>query len=296
MDDIIKIEKVVKVFGEGPSQVQALRGLNLDVRRGEFIAVMGPSGSGKTSLLNIVGGIDKPTAGTVNVDGQFLSEMNEKELDAYRLHTIGFVFQSFNLVSSLTALENIKLPILAAEQKNDYATDRAFELLDLVSLKTHAQHKPNQMSGGEQQRIAIAAALANDPSIILADEPTGNIDSKNARDIIKYFRKVVNEFGKTVVIVTHDDSIARSADWICVIHDGIIQSKVKPANLEHTDADISDYFRRRLEQIDGEMRSLESRFRSKMIDGASYAEARAELQATKSILKKELERLGHIEH
>jgi len=294
MDTIISLERIVKVYGSGPSQVQALCGLNLEVERGEFIAVMGPSGSGKTTLLNIIGGMDKPTAGTVNVNEQFLSEMSETELDAYRLLTMGFVFQSFNLVPSLTALENIKLPILAAGQNNDYAMERSIELLELVALKSHANHRPDQMSGGEQQRIAITAALANDPSIILADEPTGNIDSKNAKEITQYFRKIVDEYGKTVIVATHDDMVARSADWICVINDGLIQSRIRPADLEQSYIGISEFFRRRLEQIDGEMRSLESRLRSDMLDGATYADARTELLTAKSILTKELERLGHM--
>ncbi len=291
---MINLRNLVKVWGYGSTQVNALRGLNLVVEEGEFISIMGPSGSGKTTLLNIISGVEKPTAGTVQINDKYLAEMSSEELDNYRLTTIGYIFQSYNLIPSLNVLDNIQLPILAANKESSFAIERANELLELVNLKNRATHHPHELSGGEQQRIAIAVALANKPKIILADEPTGNIDSIAAAHLMKYFRSIVDEFKITLILVTHDDSVARTADWIFLIKDGQIQSRVEPTSVELHEVDCSSYLEHRVEETKGEIRALDSRIGSGSIDGASYADARATLLERLRVLESELMKLGKL--
>ncbi|MEM1585605.1 MAG: ATP-binding cassette domain-containing protein [Candidatus Korarchaeota archaeon] len=225
-EDLIKIYKIGKV------EVVALRGLNLRVDRGEFRAIVGPSGSGKTTLLNIIGGITKPTAGRVYVDDVDITNLPEKNLVAYRRKKVGFVFQFFNLVPTLTALENVELPMVLAGIPREQRRNRAIELLKIVGLEGRMHHKPSELSGGEQQRVAIAAALANDPPLILADEPTGELDSVTGLQIAELFKKLHTELNKTVIIVTHDASIAKLADRISRIADGIIVETFIPAEIK----------------------------------------------------------------
>ncbi|MEM4534052.1 MAG: ATP-binding cassette domain-containing protein [Candidatus Korarchaeota archaeon] len=225
-EDLIKIYKIGKV------EVVALRGLNLRVDRGEFRAIVGPSGSGKTTLLNIIGGITKPTAGRVYVDDVDITNLPEKNLVAYRRKKVGFVFQFFNLVPTLTALENVELPMVLAGIPREQRRNRAIELLKVVGLEGRMHHKPSELSGGEQQRVAIAAALANDPPLILADEPTGELDSVTGLQIAELFKKLHTELNKTVIIVTHDASIAKLADRISRIADGIIVETFIPAEIK----------------------------------------------------------------
>ena len=293
---MINLKDLVKVWGSGSTQVNALRGLNLVVEEGEFISIMGPSGSGKTTLLNIISGVEQPTAGTAQINGKYLTEMSSEELDAYRLTTIGYIFQSYNLIPSLNALDNIQLPILAANKESSFAKERAYELLEIVNLKDRATHRPHELSGGEQQRIAIAVALANEPKIILADEPTGNIDSVAASGLMEYMRSIVDEFKITMILVTHDDSVARRADWIYLIQDGQIHSRVEPTASDIHTADCSSYLENRVEEIKGELRALESRIGSGTIDGASYADARATLLEAQRVLQNELMKLGKLSH
>lgn len=218
----IVVKDLMRVFKTGKSEVIALRGLNLNVRDGELVAVMGPSGCGKTTLLNLIGGLDRPTAGSIVVDGENIVNMADPELVRYRREDVGFVFQFFNLVPSLTAYENIELPMRLAGKSGSGRKSRVEELLNLVNMNDRQEHKPDELSGGEQQRVALATALANDPKIILADEPTGELDTKSGREILQIFRILRDEYGKTEIIVTHDLRISEFADRSLTIIDGLI--------------------------------------------------------------------------
>ncbi|WP_056934390.1 ABC transporter ATP-binding protein [Thermococcus barophilus] len=206
--------------------VPALRGVSLKIYEGEFVAIIGPSGSGKTTLLNMLGLLDRPTSGKVYIDGIDVSNLNDNQLSEIRLRKIGFVFQYYNLVPILTALENVELPMLLAGVPRKKRIKRAKELLKSVGLEKFMHHKPNEMSGGQQQRVAIARALANDPSIVLADEPTGNLDTQTSKEIIALMKRINLERGTTFVIVTHDVEVAKEAERILQIRDGKI-SEVK---------------------------------------------------------------------
>ncbi len=223
--EVIRLEDVWKVYGT-EVRVEALRGVDLSVEEGEFIAIMGPSGSGKSTLLHIMGLLDTPTRGRVFVLGREASRLSDDERALLRRESIGFVFQQYNLSPSLTALENVELPMLFAGVPPEKRRKRAVELLEAVGLGDRLHHYPNQLSGGQQQRVAIARALANNPHIILADEPTGNLDTKTGRRILEVFREL-NERGKTVVIVTHDPEVAEAAEKIVKIRDGKIVGVVE---------------------------------------------------------------------
>jgi len=205
----IVMKDLMKVYRTGKSEVIALRGLDMDVADGELIAVQGPSGCGKTSLLNLVGGIDRPTAGRIEVDGANIVEMTDPQLVKYRREQVGFVFQFFNLVPTLTAEENVELPMRLSGK---VVGGRTMELLNLVGMERRAAHKPDELSGGEQQRVAIAMALANDPPLLLADEPTGELDSKTGQEVLSLFHDLSKEQGKTLVIVTHEAAVSHIAD------------------------------------------------------------------------------------
>lgn len=216
---IIKTEEVWKTYRMGQVEVNALRGLSLEIDKGEFVAIVGPSGSGKSTAMHIIGCLDVPSKGKVLLDGQDISRFEESELAQVRGKKIGFVFQTFNLVNTLTALENVTLPMIFQGLLPDEREKRATALLEKVGLKERSHHKPNEMSGGELQRVAIARSLANDPEMILADEPTGNLDSKTGIIIMGIFEKLWKE-GKTVVIVTHDKDLAKHAERIIMLKDG----------------------------------------------------------------------------
>jgi ABC-type lipoprotein export system ATPase subunit len=218
-DWIVELRGLVKVYGDG-GQVRALDGLDGAVARGEFVSVMGPSGSGKSTLLNMVGALDRPSAGTVLVDGQDLAKV--RDLDTFRARTVGFVFQMHNLIPTLTALENVEVPMMGQPGSRGRHRRRARELLDLVGLGRRQGHLPNQLSGGERQRVAVARALANQPALILADEPTGNLDSVSGAEVIGLIHALNHRLGTTVVLVTHDAAVARQADRILIMQDGRI--------------------------------------------------------------------------
>jgi len=218
-EEIVRLEGVTKVYRMGKVEVQALRGVNLSVKRGEFIAILGPSGSGKSTLLNMIGCLDKPTSGKVFIDGKDTSRLNENELAALRREKIGFVFQQFNLIHTLNALENIALPMLFAGIRRAERMKRAKELLEKVGLSHRIYHKPMELSGGEQQRVAIARALANNPEIIVADEPTGNVDTDAGNAIMEIFEQL-NEERRTIILVTHDFDIAAHAHRKLRMKDG----------------------------------------------------------------------------
>jgi len=216
---IVVARDLVKVYGDG-AEVRALDGLTMTVGRGEFVAVMGPSGSGKSTLLHILGALDRPTSGEVWVNGQNLARI--RDLDTFRARTVGFVFQLHNLIPTLTARENVEVPMMGQPVGRRERRRRAEELLERVGLRDRMNHLPNQMSGGERQRVAIARALANNPALLLADEPTGNLDSQSGAEVVALMRELNRDLGTTIIIVTHDPSVARRADRILLMRDGRI--------------------------------------------------------------------------
>ena len=216
----IKLEKVFKEYEMGETLVQALRGVDLTIEEGDFAAIMGPSGSGKSTLMNMVGALDKPTRGKVLFEDKDISKYSENQLAMLRGREVGFVFQKFNLIPTMTALENVALPILFQEKPKSYREKRAAELLEEVELGDRLSHYPNELSGGQQQRVSIARALANDPEIILADEPTGNLDSKTGEKVMNLLTKLNQEEKKTIIMVTHDQNDADYADYTINIKDG----------------------------------------------------------------------------
>lgn len=218
----VELYDVVKDYHVGPVTVHALRGVTMKIKRGEFVAIMGPSGSGKSTLLNLIGAIDRPTSGKILIDGINISMLNDNELAHLRNKKIGFIFQAYNLINRTTVLRNVELPAIVAGLSRKERIKKAKKMLEIVGLVDEIHRRPNYLSGGQQQRVAIARALINDPSIILADEPTGNLDSKTGREIMEYLRKLNEEFGTTVIVVTHDREIAEMADRILHIRDGKI--------------------------------------------------------------------------
>jgi putative ABC transport system ATP-binding protein len=219
---IVETRKLVKTYELGDSTVRALRGVNLKIMEGEAVAIMGPSGSGKTTLLNMLGALDTPTSGEVIINGVDISKMSDKELTLIRRHMIGPIFQFYNLIPVLTAFENVELPMIFAGSPKDVRAARVKQLLKVVGLRSRMDHRPDELSGGEQQRVAIARALANDPSIILGDEVTGDLDTKTGEEIVGMLLKLSKEEKRTLIIVTHDPNIGAKMDRILKIRDGQI--------------------------------------------------------------------------
>lgn len=286
------VRDLIKIYKQGQLEVQALRGLNVNVRKGELVALIGPSGSGKTTLLNIIGGLDKATAGSVRVFDKDITNMGPSDLVNFRRGTVGHVFQNMNLIPSLTAAENVELPMAALGVKADDRKKRIEELISVVGLEDRMNHKPGELSGGEQQRIALAAALANDPPLLLADEPTGELDTENARIVVDYLRKVNRELGKTIIMVTHDPSVARVADRILRINDGVVQSDVSPTGDSASSVDYMDLLNGRITEIDVTLAGLDSQFKTGTITGTEYVEKQTGLKNTLDVLRDELHRLG----
>jgi putative ABC transport system ATP-binding protein len=218
----IEAQAVTKEYGEGESRVQVLKGIDLSVAQGEMLAIMGPSGSGKSTFLGCISGLDTVTSGSVTINGIDITHMGENALATVRNRNIGFVFQTFNLINTLSAQENVELPILLDPHARFNAAKRATELLDLVGLSHRRKHRPGQMSGGEQQRVAIARALANDPEVLFGDEPTGNLDSFNGEAVMKLLTDLKEQTGKTLILVTHDPRIAARCDRTVTLQDGVL--------------------------------------------------------------------------
>jgi len=290
----VKVRDLVKVHRTGKIEVQALRGLNMDVESGEMIAIIGPSGSGKTTLLNIVGGLDTTTAGTVLVGDTNVTSLSVSQLVDYRRKMVGHIFQTLNLIPTLTAEENVEFSMVASGVSRRERSERVDELLDTVGLTDRAHHKPEELSGGEQQRIALAAALANDAPVLLADEPTGELDTVNAKCVVDFLAKVNREFGKTIIMVTHDPSVARAANRILRIEDGVIKMTVAPSEVivEEKAVSYTDQLRARIAEINEQMLQLDEAFRSSKISGDEYTDKRIKLKQTLGSLREELSRMG----
>lgn len=226
MSLVIKIRNIIRDFPLGQEIVHVLKGIDLDIERGEYVALMGPSGSGKSTLMNLLGCLDTPTGGSYELNGQDVSSMSDDELAEIRNKEIGFVFQTFNLLPRTTALDNVALPMIYAGASKKVRTQRAEEVLNDVGLADRMDHKPNQLSGGQRQRVAVGRALVNKPSIILADEPTGNLDSKTSAEIMKLMDEI-HANGNTVILVTHEEEIAEHAHRVIRLRDGIVESDVR---------------------------------------------------------------------
>lgn len=218
--EILRVENLSKTYGKGENQVKALDNVSFSVNKGEFVAIIGPSGSGKSTLLHILGGVDKPTAGKVYMDGSDVYAQNDDQLAVFRRRQVGLIYQFYNLIPVLNVTENMTLPVLMDGQSVN--TERLNELLAVLKLKGREEHLPNQLSGGQQQRVSIGRALMNAPVVVLADEPTGNLDSKNSREIVDLLKVSNQKYGQTLIIITHDESIALQADRILAIEDGKI--------------------------------------------------------------------------
>ena len=290
----VKVRDLVKVHRTGKIEVQALRGLSMDVRAGELVAIIGPSGSGKTTLLNIVGGLDTATAGTVQVGDTNVTSLTVAQLVDYRRKMVGHIFQTLNLIPTLTAEENVEFSMVASGVPRGKRRERVVELLDTVGLTDRVHHKPEELSGGEQQRIAIAAALSNDAPVLLADEPTGELDTVNARCVVEYLVKVNRDFGKTIIMVTHDPSVARAAHRILRIEDGLIKMTLTPSDVivEEKAVSYTDQLRARIGEINEQLLQLDGDFRSGKIAGDEYTDKRIKLKQTLGSLREELARMG----
>ncbi len=218
--EILRVENLTKVYGNGENEVRALDGVSFSVEKGEFVAIIGPSGSGKSTLLHILGGVDTPTSGKVFMDGQDVYARNEEQLAIFRRRQVGLIYQFYNLIPVLNVTENITLPVLMDGRKVN--EQRLSELIDTLGLRGREKHLPNQLSGGQQQRVSIGRALMNAPSVVLADEPTGNLDSKNSQEIVNLLRLSNRKYNQTLIVITHDENIALQADRIIAVEDGRI--------------------------------------------------------------------------
>lgn len=223
---VLKTEHLTKIFSSGAGRLVALRDINFTVKRGEFVSIMGPSGSGKSTLLNMIGALDRPTWGKVYINGIDIFALNDKDIATMRCHLVGFIFQSYNLVNRCTVLENVKIPAMIAGIPPSIAAHNAIEILKFLGIESKAKQKPNTLSGGEQQRVAIARSLVNNPSIILADEPTGNLDTKTGGEIFMMLKKLSTKLSRTVVMVTHNPDLAESTDRTVMIKDGRIEKEI----------------------------------------------------------------------
>jgi putative ABC transport system ATP-binding protein len=289
----IETRDLVKVYQLGDVEVQALRGLSLKIDQGEIISIIGPSGSGKTTLLNILGGLTHATAGKSFVAGNDISSSSPAQLGSLRQKTVGHIFQTLNLIPTLTAYENVELPMLAIGAPKDARKERVTDLLKTVGLGLRMNHKPDELSGGEKQRVAIAAALANDPPILIADEPTGDLDTETGAKIVDFLMSVNKDMRKTVLIVTHDPQIARQTDRIYRIMDGRIISVQTPSEAEEATVELRiQMYRDRLDETNQDIIQLQKVYEEKRVTAGTFAERWTNLHLTKEFLERELNRMG----
>lgn len=223
---VMKVENLFKIFDSAAGRVAALRGVNLSIRKGEFVAIVGPSGSGKSTLLNIIGALDRPTSGSVFIRGVDVFSLSDSELATMRNYLIGFIFQSYNLINRTTVMKNVALPAILSGMDGSERERRAMKILDVLGIGEKARFKPSNLSGGQQQRVAIARALMNDPAIILADEPTGNLDTKTGNEVFDLLKVLSSKFRRTIVMVTHNPELAEATDRAIYIRDGMVEKEV----------------------------------------------------------------------
>ncbi len=292
----IEVKDLVRVYRMGAVEIRALRGLNMSVREGELVSVMGPSGSGKTTLLNILGGLDRSTAGEAKVGDVDVTFLDRKQLVMYRRRVVGHIFQTLNLVPMLSAAENVALPMIVNQVPRSERRERVNELLSIVQLSDRAKHKPDELSGGEQQRVAIAAALANDPPIVLADEPTGELDSETSQVVVDFLVRINQKYKKTIILVTHNPLVAAASERILRIEDGVIKAAYTPAELEAgTEGraiSFVDQMQQRIKKLKGELKELDKKFKEGNITGDEYVEERLRLKAAIRGLEDEVHRHG----
>lgn len=292
----VETKDLMKIYRTGTVEVRALRGLSMSVGAGEIVSVMGPSGCGKTTLLNLIGGLDKPSAGFVSIDGQNITLADEKTLEKHRLKGVGNIFQFFNLIPSMTAQENVELPMVMAGVKGAERSHRARELLEKVGLGERTAQKPEELSGGEQQRVAIACALANDPPLVLADEPTGELDRDTAKKVISLLVSLTKDLGKTAIMVTHDAIIARSADRILRVEDGLVTGEYTPAELADFapkgDVSYVEEVQARIDSLEKESAKLEADFKAGKLTPDVFIEKYNSVKETLKLLKDEVKRHG----
>jgi len=297
----VEVRDLVKIYKYKGGEVQALKGVNASFGPGTLTCVMGPSGSGKTTLLNLIGGIDTPTGGEVHVGGIKVHTLRGVELDKYRLMNVGFVFQALNLIPTLTALENVMLPAQMAGVSRQESAKRALELLRLVGLADKASRYPEELSGGEQQRVAIAVALANDPSLIIADEPTAELDSQNAKNVVDILVKLARGYGKTVILATHDPRVAVNTDRILRLEDGRLVGEVKPIDLEKSvvgttpreaSVTLSEVIKVKIANVEKEIRDTEEMFRNNKLSAEEFYSKVSRLRLMKEALTELLTSIG----
>jgi putative ABC transport system ATP-binding protein len=298
---LVEVRDLVKIYKYKGGEVQALKGVTASFEPGTLTCIMGPSGSGKTTLLNLIGGIDTPTGGQVNVGDIKVHTLRGVELDKYRLANVGFVFQALNLIPTLTALENVMLPAQMAGVSRQESAKRALELLRLVGLGDKASRYPEELSGGEQQRVAIAVALANDPSLIIADEPTAELDSQNARNVVDILVKLAREYGKTVILATHDPRVAVNTDRILRLEDGKLVGEVKPIDLEKSvvgatpreaSVTLSEIIKVKIASVEKEIRDVEEMFRDNRLSAEEFYSRVSRLRLIKEALTELLTSIG----
>lgn len=294
----VNVKELVKIYSTGKGiEVQALRGVNLYVGEGEAVTIMGPSGSGKTTLLNIIGGVDRPTGGEVIVGDIKVHELSDDLLEKYRLSIVGYVFQAFNLIPVLTAIENVALPMIAFNVPRNTRVARAKWLLEIVGLSDRLYHKPYELSGGQQQRVAIAVALANDPPLILADEPTAELDTENAMNIINLLTKLSIEHGKTVIVSTHDPRMAVRTKKIFRLEDGRIKGEYKPMEITGgvvgREAELSEVLKTKLASVEKEFEELIEKFKKHEISLEEFDRQYTRLKNYIEVLRDLLRSMGH---
>ncbi|RLG78299.1 MAG: hypothetical protein DRO10_03135 [Thermoprotei archaeon] len=298
----VEVKDLVKIYKYKGGEVQALRGVSASFKPGEITCIMGPSGSGKTTLLNLIGGIDVPTGGSIIVGETRVHELKGPQLDEYRLNYVGFVFQALNLIPTLSALENVMLPMTISRRSKGNLKKTAMDLLELVGIKDKADRKPEELSGGEQQRVAIAIALANDPPVILADEPTAELDSENAKVIVDLLRRLAKEFNKTVIMATHDPRVAVKSDRIIRLEDGRITGEHTPLDLDKAylgetstgvpQVTLAQIVKLKLSSIERDMEIIEKQYKEGSISLDEFHQQISRLKKMESALRELLTALG----